>query len=76
MNVDMNFKNTNEHIEKYSFNFLQDEKIEKRWIMNFFSEERTRKNEHGFSFFEAVKVHIRRISIFLQTKNVQTRTDS
>ena len=44
--------------------------------MHFFSEERTRKNEHGFSFLEAVKVHITRISIFLQTKNAQTRTDS
>ena len=44
---------------------------------NFSAEERTQKNEHGFSFFlEAVKVHIRRISIFLQTKNAQTRTDS
>ena len=43
---------------------------------NFSAEERTRKNEHGFSFLEAVKVHITRISIFLQTKNAQTRTDS
>ena len=42
----------------------------------FVAEERTRKNEHGFSFLEAVKVHITRISIFLQTKNAQTRTDS
>ena len=41
----------------------------------FFAEEHTRKNEHGFSFLEAVKVHITRISIFLQTKNTQTRTD-
>ena len=39
-------------------------------------EKRTRKNEHGFSFLEAVKVHITRIPIFLQTKNAQTRTDS
>ena len=43
---------------------------------NFSAEERARKNEHGFSFLEAVKVHITRISIFLQTKNAQTRTDS
>ena len=43
---------------------------------NFSAEERTRKNEHGFSFLEAVKVHITRISIFLQTKNAQTRKDS
>ena len=43
---------------------------------NFSAEERARKNEHGFSFLEAVKVHIARISIFLQTKNAQTRTDS
>ena len=42
----------------------------------FSAKERTRKNEHGFSFLEAVKVHIRRISIFLQTKHAQTRTDS
>ena len=41
---------------------------------NFFAEERARKNEHGFSFLEAVKMNIRRISIFLQTKNAQTRT--
>ena len=27
-------------------------------------------------FLEAVKIHITRISIFLQTKNAQTRTDS
>ena len=40
---------------------------------NFIAEEHTRKNEHGFSFEEAVKVHITRISIFLQTKNAQTR---
>ena len=43
---------------------------------NFSAEERTRKNEHGFSFLEAVKVHMTRISIFLQAKNAQTRTDS
>ena len=43
---------------------------------NFSAEERTRKNEHGFSFLGTVKVHITRISIFLQTKNAQTRTDS
>ena len=42
----------------------------------FVAEERTRKNEHGFSFLEAVKVHMTRISIFLQAKNAQTRTDS
>ena len=42
----------------------------------FLAEERTRKNEHGFSFLEAVEVHMTRISIFLQTKNAQTRTDS
>ena len=42
----------------------------------FLAEERTRKNEHEFSFLEAMKVHITRISIFLQTKNAQTRTDS
>ena len=42
---------------------------------NFSAEERARTNEHGFSFLEAVKVHITRISIFLQTKNAQTRTD-
>ena len=44
--------------------------------MQFSAEERARKNEHGFSFLEAVKVYITRISIFLQTKNAQTRTDS
>ena len=43
---------------------------------NFSAEERTRKNEHGFSFLEAVKVHMTRISIFLQAKNAQTRTYS
>ena len=43
---------------------------------NFSAEERTRKNEHGFSFLEAVKVHMTRISIFLQAKDAQTRTDS
>ena len=43
---------------------------------NFSAEERTRKNEHGFSFLEAVKVHMTRISIFLQAKNAQTRTNS
>ena len=43
---------------------------------NFSAEEHTREDEHGFSFLEAVKVHITRISIFLQTKNAQTRTDS
>ena len=44
---------------------------------NFSSEEHARKNGDGFSFLEAaVKVHITRISIFLQTKNAQTRTDS
>ena len=43
---------------------------------NFSAEERTRKNEYGFSFLEAVKVHMTRISIFLQAKNAQTRTDS
>ena len=43
---------------------------------NFSEEECTRKNEHGFSFMEAVKVHMTRISIFLQTKNTQTRIDS
>ena len=43
---------------------------------NFSAEERTRKNEHGFSFLEAMKVHMTRISIFLQAKNAQTRTDS
>ena len=42
---------------------------------NFSAEEHTRKNEHGFSFLEAVEVHITRVSIFLQTKNAQTRTD-
>ena len=42
---------------------------------NFSAEERARKNEHGFSFLEAVKVHITRISIFLETKNSQTRKD-
>ena len=36
---------------------------------NFSAEERTRKNEHGFSFLEAVKVHKIRIAIFLQSKN-------
>ena len=45
-------------------------------MQTFFSEEHARENEHGFSFLEAVKVHITRISIFLQTKNAQTRTDS
>ena len=44
-------------------------------MQSFFAEERTRKNEHGFSFFEAVKVHMTRISIFLQTKNAETRTN-
>ena len=43
---------------------------------NFSAEERTRKNEHGFSFWEAVKIHITRISIFFQTQNAQTRTES
>ena len=43
---------------------------------NFSAEERKRKNEHGLSFWEAVKVHITRISIFLQTKNAQTHTNS
>ena len=43
---------------------------------NFSAEERARKNEHGFSFLEDVKVHITRIAIFLHSKNVQTRTDS
>ena len=45
---------------------------------NFSAEEHTRQNKHGFSFLEAVKVHIpvTRISIFLHTKNAQTRTDS
>ena len=43
---------------------------------NFSAEERTREKEHGFSFLEAVKVHITRISIFLQTQNAQTRKDS
>ena len=42
----------------------------------FFAEERTRKNEHGVSFLEAMEVHMIRISIFLQAKNAQTRTDS
>ena len=34
---------------------------------NFSAEERTRKNEHGFSFLEAVKVHIfqKRESVFI-----------
>ena len=45
-------------------------------LQTFFSEECARKNEHGFSFLEAVKVHITTISIFLQTKNAQTRKDS
>ena len=48
----------------------------KRMQFFFFSEERTRKNEHGFSFLESVKVHMTRISIFLQAKNAQTRTYS
>ena len=43
---------------------------------NFSAEEHTRKNEHEFSFLEAVKVPITRISIFLQFKNAPTRTDS
>ena len=46
-------------------------------LMQFFlAEERTRKNEHGFSFLETVKVHMTRISIFLQAKNAQARTYS
>ena len=45
-------------------------------MQTFFSEERARKNEHGFYFLEAVKVHITRLLIFLQTKNAQTRKDS
>ena len=43
---------------------------------NFSVEERTRKNEHGFSFLEVVKVHMTRIATFLHTKNAQTRTYS
>ena len=44
--------------------------------MQFFCKRTRAHNERGFSFLEAVKVHITRISIFLQTENAQTRTDS
>ena len=63
--------------ELLSTNPLYFQNLKMVWTTNeFFAEERARKNEHGFSFLEAVKVHITRISIFLQTKNAQTRKDS
>ena len=35
---------------------------------NFFAEERTRKNEHGSTFLEAMKVHMTRIKSFYNLK--------
>ena len=35
---------------------------------NFFAEERTRKNEHGSTFLEAMKVHMTRIKSFYKLK--------
>ena len=35
---------------------------------NFFAEERTRKNEHGSTFLEAMKVHMTRIQSFCKLK--------
>ena len=63
---------------KQGFYYLQTLKAKKQefWFCKHcFSKERGRKNEHGFSFLEGVKVRITRISIFLQTKNAQTRID-